>query len=333
MIHDTDPIDLTDDRQESVDSRKTDVPVISIERTADTARDPATAVVVSGGGRPRRRGLRLKVAVALSVIAAAVIAIWYNNGGTVRLDLPVSVSDDENIALLSTGLEDAPAVTEIVSDSVLGVAFDMYSLQGLAASLEYRMPDPDDSTLRLFCRSADYRNTYHDRTSRQPIIMGSTVVDGERVSRDRRETRHRPAYMAIAPDGNAVIGVSVSDKVMDHVEQTGGSFFRQAVLLSAGTLPGNFNLHGKVERAAIGRMADGSLYYIVTRHRESMYDFADALREYGFVDAIYITGGNAYDYHRSADGRPVVSDALREKYDKYGGSSHLRAPLLVFRAR
>lgn len=37
MTTDTDPIDLTDDRALKNDDRKTDVPVISIERTTDGA--------------------------------------------------------------------------------------------------------------------------------------------------------------------------------------------------------------------------------------------------------------------------------------------------------
>ena len=29
--------------------------------------------------------------------------------------------------------------------------------------------------------------------------------------------------------------------------------------------------------------------FFATRHKETLWDFADALREYGFIDAIYIT--------------------------------------------
>ena len=49
-----------------------------------------------------------------------------------------------------------------------------------------------------------------------------------------------------------------------------------------------FYLHGKVERRAIGRISD-QLYFIATRHKETLWGFADALREYGFIDAIYIS--------------------------------------------
>lgn len=329
MTTDTDPIDLTDDRALNNDDRKTDVPVISIERTTDEAAPSRQTVIVDDRRtHPRRRGWLLTAGV-LAVIAV-VAAVWYVMASRNVLDMPVSVSDSDNIARLAEPVHLATVPPAVVSDSVFGVAFDMYRLDGLAASLENRMPDPEDSTLMFFCRSADYRNPGYSSVA--PVIMGSMVTAGRTVSLDPGETRQRPGYMAISPSGHPVIGVSLSDKVMEHVAETGGSFFRQAVLLSAGTLPREFNLHGKVERAAIGRLADGSLHYILTRHRETMYDFADALREYGFVDAIYVTGGNAYDYHRDADGRPVVSDALRAKYEKYTTDT-LAAPLLVFRTR
>ena len=327
MITDTDPIDHTNDRALKNDDRKTDVPVISIERTTDEAAPSRQTVIVDDRRTHlRRRGWLLAVGV-LAVIAV-VAAVWYVMSSRSVLDMPVSVSDNENIMRLAEPVSPVAKAPVMVSDSVFGVAFDMYRLDGLAASLENRMPDPEDSTLMFFCRSADYRNPGYSSVA--PVIMGSMVAGGRTVSLDPRETRNRPGYMAISPAGRPVIGVSLSDRVMEHVAETGGSFFRQGVLLSAGTLPREFNLHGKVERAAIGRLADGSLHYILTRHRETMYDFADALREYGFVDALYITGGNAYDYHRDAEGRPVVSDALRAKYEKYATDT-LAAPLLVFR--
>ena len=68
------------------------------------------------------------------------------------------------------------------------------------------------------------------------------------------------------------------------------------------------------------------------RHgRESMYDFADALREYGFVDAVYMTGGNAYSFHRDSAGNSHVNSATLEKIGKYG-SRPLPQPLLVLRS-
>lgn len=236
------------------------------------------------------------------------------------LGMPVSISDSENIRLLIQPFSPSATGTELTTDSVLGVPMDFYSLQGLRASLENELPDTTDKSLVLFMRSSDY---HPDGAN-----IGTLVVGGNR--KEAKERKSRAAYMAISKDGKPVIGVSLSDRMADYMTKTGGSFFRQYLMLSDATLPTEFYLHGKVERAAIARMNDGKLYYVVTHNKESMYDFADALREYGFVDAIYLTGGNSYIFYRDTDGNSHVPEETKEKYNKYSDKS-LPAPLLVFR--
>ena len=127
--------------------------------------------------------------------------------------------------------------------------------------------------------------------------------------------------------GNTVIGISRSEKVKDFVQERGGSFFRQFILVSDGTIPTRFYLHGKVERRAIGRIGD-QLYFIATRHKETLWDFADALREYGFIDAIYITGGADYVFYRDKEGlRHDIGDTADYPHKKWLGIT----PWLVFR--
>ena len=85
--------------------------------------------------------------------------------------------------------------------------------------------------------------------------------------------------------------------------------------------------NGKVERRAIGRIND-QLYFIATRHKEILWDFADALREYGFIDAIYITGGADYVFYRTKDGvRHDIGDVAEYPQKKWKGI----VPWLVFR--
>jgi len=69
-------------------------------------------------------------------------------------------------------------------------------------------------------------------------------------------------------------------------------------------------------------------HYIATRHKETLWDFADALREYGFIDAIYITGGADYVFYRSKDGvRHDIGDTADYPHEKWKGI----IPWLVFR--
>jgi len=85
--------------------------------------------------------------------------------------------------------------------------------------------------------------------------------------------------------------------------------------------------NGKVERRAIGRIND-QLYFIATRHKETLWDFADALREYGFIDAIYITGGADYVFYRDRDGvKHDIGNPAEYPQKKWKGI----IPWLVFR--
>ncbi len=155
--------------------------------------------------------------------------------------------------------------------------------------------------------------------------LGSLVVNGKEIEADVS----RLGYCAMAND-NIVIGIARNEDVKDYVLEQGGSFFRQFILVSDGVLPSRFHLHGKVERRGLGRIGD-KLFYIETRHKETMWDFADALREYGFIDAIYITGGTDYCFYRTADGisHKIGDDTKYE--DKHKGEGIV--PWLVFKKR
>lgn len=237
-----------------------------------------------------RRFLKSIAVVLLVVLTLGAYKAWnyyYDIG------VPVSTSPRENIRKLQTApLEESPMVVHS-SDSILGVELDFYAIYGLLANIEFEEPKLSDSSVYLYCRSIDHAvdSTY----------LGSLVVDGKEM----QNNNIRPGYMAMVDD-RMVIGVSRSEKVKDYVMKNGGSFFRQFVLVSKGVIPASFDLHGKVERKAIGRLCKGGkerLYFISTRNKETLWDFADALREYGFVDAIYITGGTDYCYYRTADGK------------------------------
>lgn len=43
-------------------------------------------------------------------------------------------------------------------------------------------------------------------------------------------------------------------------------------------------------------------YYIGTRHRETLWDFVNVFREYGFIDTIYITDGSGYVFYQDKYG-------------------------------
>ena len=151
------------------------------------------------------------------------------------------------------------------TDSVLGVALDIYELHNVQAELSLQEPDTADHSVLMYTRTADY--------TAMGKYIGSLVVDGEQ----KRSDVSRLGYCAIAK-GNMVIGISRFDDMCEHMVARDGSYFRQFLLVSNGELPQRFFLHGKVERKALARTADDRLCIIATRHPETLWDFADALR-------------------------------------------------------
>ena len=290
-----------------------EVPIIIIERDEQ----PQPKEVVTKVVAPSRKQKWLKRFLALAAIGCMMVAAlagYYLWNYYYNIGVSVSVTPEQNIEKLQKPAKQETPEVVMTSDSILGVAMDFYAIHGLKASIEFEEPDTVDTSVYLYCRSADHKadNTY----------IGSLVVNGE----ERQSDTHRLGYMAML-GGNSVIGISRSEKVKDYVQEHGGSFFRQFILVSNGEIPGRFFLHGKVERRAIGRI-DDQLYFIATHHKETLWDFADALREYGFIDAIYITGGADYVFYRDKDGiRHDIGNPSGYPQKKWKGI----IPWLVFR--
>lgn len=298
---------------DDINMQKPEVPIIIIERDEQPqTKEPVVKVVAPSWKRKWLK--RLLTLVAVGCLMVAVLVGYYFWNYYYNIGVSVSVSPDQNIEKLQQPVKHEMPEVVLTSDSILGVAMDFYAIHGLKAKIEFEEPDTADTSVYLYCRSADHKadGTY----------IGSLVVDGD----VRQSDTHRLGYMAMV-GGNSVIGISRSEKVKDFVQEHGGSFFRQFILVSDGTIPGRFFLHGKVERRAIGRIGD-QLYYIATRNKETLWDFADALREYGFIDAIYITGGADYVYYRSKDSiRHDIGDSADYPQTKWKGI----IPWLVFR--
>jgi hypothetical protein len=305
------PIIVIEERPEVVPGQgEGEVPTIVVER--------ATEEVKPTPKRIRRRVWVMAGAVVAVLGCFALWAGWRYYRDYIHVGLPISVTSEQNIAKLQAPV-DNQVKAEVVktTDSILGVALQFYEMRGLRAELSMNEPDTADMDVYLYCRSADYHKDFS--------IIGEMVIDGNQLE---TVDNWRRGYF-VADEDNYAIGIARDNKAMRYARDKGGCFFRQFILLSDRTIPQTFYLHGKVERRAIGRMANDKLYYIATSHKETMWDFADALREYGFVDAIYITGGYDYNFYRTADGsRYDIGDASRYPHKNPG-----RVPWLVFRRR
>ena len=290
-----------------------ETPIIIIER------DEEIIVEKKDEQKPPRKRKWINIALSIAGIVAAIImafAAYKTWSYYYKLGISISVSPQENIEKLQRKASNEASEVIMTSDSILGVGMDIYAIHGVQGTIEFQEPDTADASVYLYCRSADF--TADGR------YLGSLVADGRPYQSDT----HRLGYMAMA-NGNNVIGISRFETVKDYTISHGGSFFRQFVLVSNGELPSQFHLHGKVERCAIGRIGE-RLYYVTSRHKETLWSFADALREYGFTDAIYITGGTDYSYYRDRHGRRHdIHDIARYPHQKWQGIT----PWLVFRKR
>lgn len=293
--------------------QETEIPEFIIERDNDEQPQSTEA------RRPnlsRRKRWMLRLLKAICILGLFLLALFAYRTWCYfyRIGVPVSTTSKENIEKLKNPAKNEASEVVMTSDSILGVALDFYAMHGVRAGIEFEEPDTADTSVFLYCRSADHNadGTY----------LGSLVVNGEKKGTDRT----RLGYMAMVGD-NFVIGISRSEKVKNYVADNKGCFFRQFILVSDRTIPQHFQLHGKVERRGIGRIGD-QLYFIATRHPETLWDFADALREYGFIDAIYITGGYDYCFYRSHDGeRHDIGSTEDYPHKKWKGI----IPWLVFR--
>ncbi len=300
---------------DDINMQKPEVPIIIIERDEQPQAKGSVTKVIAPSKKQKwlKRFLAL---IAVGCLMIAVLAGYYFWNYYYNIGISVSVTPEQNIEKLQQPAKQEEPEVVMTSDSILGVAMDFYAVHGLKASIEFEEPDTADTSVYLYCRSADHKadSTY----------IGSLVADGEEYQSDT----HRLGYMAML-GSNSVIGISRSEKVKDFVLEQGGSFFRQFILVSDGAIPSRFFLHGKVERRAFGRIGE-QLYYIATRHKETLWDFADALREYGFIDAIYITGGADYFFYRDKDGvKHDIGDSSEYPHNKWKGIT----PWLVFRRR
>lgn len=258
--------------------------------------------------------------ITLMVCLTAVCGYKYYRQN-INIGIPVSVTSEQNIVKLQRNVPQQTPEVIMTSDSILGVALNFYEIKGLKAEISFTEPDSTDTDVFLYSRCAD-QTSYDPKTCH---YLGSLVVNGKEISSEV----NRLGYCAMAND-NVVIGIARNEKVKDYIQEQGGSFFRQFILVSNGVLPSRFYLHGKVERRGLGRIGD-KLYFIETRHKETMWDFADALREYGFIDAIYITGGTEYSFYRTADGISHTIGDRTKIEEKHKGEGII--PWLVFKKK
>lgn len=238
------------------------------------------------GTTSKRKHDPWKWLLVLAILAILiVVAILYvkEDSSIPEEEISEEVSEEMVMEVPPLANDSLPSVV-MRKDSINDVVLDIYALHDLEARLSLSLPEKTDTAVRFVLQAADIR-----KDNKQ--ILGDFVLDGEQLSRGKRKT----GYCAIV-DGKVTLGNSDSDEMKDHCIERRGDFFRQYPLVMDGEVIINA-LKGKANRRALARQGD-DLYVVMSRNRESLYDFSEALADMGFTDALYLVGGTSYGWCR-----------------------------------
>lgn len=251
----------------------------------------------------RRFWTKRNVSIIIAAFVVLVIALFAGRYylkhyyWDVDFDYPLSRSCDKIFSDLERSYYVKPANTSFTVDSINGVSMRFYDLKGLHASMAEKMPSLNNSKIALVTEAWDY---YSDDNN-ELHYLGEFILNGTLSGHGIG----RAGFVAITDKGWQM-GISQEDSIRNYVLDHHGSMFRQFALVSAGQICiKQFALKGKVHRRALARKpGSASAYYVETVNKESLYDFAEALADDGFNDAIYLTGGDGADpIYRDTNGK------------------------------
>lgn len=176
---------------------------------------------------------------------------------------------------------DSTAYVTMTEETVNDVPLYLYTPHHAQPTLELGLPDQTDSTIVFVAQAADIGSNDE--------IIGAFVLRGEIMAR----ALSKKGYCAILGD-RVEIGVSPDTPLFDEAVRQKGYFFRQYPLVDKGR-PVDNKPKGKAIRRAMG-LQRGQVVLVESRSAESFHDFAEALADLGFTDAIYLVGSTAYGW-------------------------------------
>ena len=210
----------------------------------------------------------------------------------------------ENITELQTlKTENTNSSINISNDSINDVPLLILALNNLKPELQIGLPDTTDQSTVLALPAADIRKDNQE-------IVGDFILQGNEISRGKRKV----GYCSII-EGKLEIGISTDNNIKDICLDKQGSLFRQYILVFEGNIQKNI-LKGKSYRRAL-IVQNNQTYIIISKKRESLYDFSEAISDLGFQDAIYLVGGDSFGFYRNNNGElNLIGKPENEQYPK-----------------
>ena len=278
---------------------------------------------VAGAERHRRnRKKRLigRICLAFGVCALIVAIICFvvkhvNNGGVDSLSNQNTASLEglHNSKVWFNNADVSHPSCIVVTDKLIdSVHMKILTPYNTMPELVLGTPDSNDTDILLATLAADVRRD-------NGKIVGAFVLAGEPLSWGLSKR----GYCAISEDGIAV-GVAENSPLFEQATEHGGSFFRQYPAVDKGKMVHNNPQNISFRRALC--TFDDKVCIVVSTDRLLMNDFSTALVKLGVQNAIFLVGGTADGWYRTADGK-----ASRLGYKKVEGNAFLN--YLVFRAQ
>jgi len=173
-------------------------------------------------------------------------------------------------------------------DSINDIPFTIITPEDCTPHLYIGKVDTTNLRILLCARAADIREDNNG-------IVSAFVLKGEPISRGIS----MKGFCAIISD-TLSIGMDEETPLYERVVEHGGDFFRQYPLVHNCQMVES-KLKNKAVRKALC-IIGGQVSVFVSKGRESMHDFAQALQDYGVQEAIALEGGDSHFFARHDDG-------------------------------
>ncbi len=256
--------------------------------------------ILGTGPTATTSGKRTKIfaAVIIAVIVLTIAGLfvfekWKNH------TVPSTTTNEKQTGQPLQPAAQPSAFIEVAEETINDVPLLIYTPHTAFPKLATSMPDETDSTLVFVAQAADVRADNNE-------ILGDYVVEGKQLARGQR----KEGFCAIIDKKITISKGAATPLLQEAIDKT-GYFFRQYSLVHKSE-PVDNKPKGKAIRRALA-IRNGQTLMVESRSRESFHDFAQALADTGFSEAIYLVGESAYGWYYTQSGERITFGAKREK--------------------
>lgn len=231
-----------------------------------------------------------------AVLAFVVLGWWLlgqkNSNGAADFRKDMSDGQAQEYRVKNAVDSSKQGYTEVKDSVVNDVALRIYRPLNAEPTLQVGALDRRDTSIVYATQAADIR-------ADNQKIVGAFVLKGEPLAWGKA----KKGYCAII-DGQVTLGMAENTSLFEEATQREGYFFRQYALVSEGHLIEN-RPKGKAIRRALCEWS-GEIVVIESLTRESFYDFAQALVDFGVEHAIYLVGTDVtYGWYVNEDNKQI----------------------------